>query len=286
MRLELTGRHVDITPALRRLVTAKLSKLERMLNHRAVSAQAVLSREKHSVRADITLHARGEKFLHGVGNADGWETSIGEAIAKISQQAERVKSKFTDRKRRGVRGTAAVAETGEAASVKPAAITANIVGQVPSGTTGAAFGADLKTLIAGMLSANLQVSSLVLIMSQQMALSLSLIRTSLGVKLYPDISMQGGYLEGIPVIASEAITSVGSPATGMIVAVNAKDVFLADDGMVSVDVSDQASLEMSDAPAQDGTTGGGASMVSLFQTNMIALRAEREINWKLMRAAS
>ena len=120
MRLELTGRHVDITPALRRLVTAKLSKLERMLNHRAVSAQAVLSREEHSVRADITLHARGEKFLHGVGNADGWETSIGEAIAKISQQAERVKSKFTDRKRRGVRGTAAVAETGEAASVKPA----------------------------------------------------------------------------------------------------------------------------------------------------------------------
>jgi len=56
MRLELTGRHIDITPALRRLVTAKLSKLERLLNHRAVSAQAVLSREKHSVRADITLY--------------------------------------------------------------------------------------------------------------------------------------------------------------------------------------------------------------------------------------
>ena len=104
MRLELTGRHIDITPALRRLVTAKLSKLERLLNHRAVSAQAVLSREKHSVRADITLHARGEKFLHGVGNADGWETSIGEAIDKISQQAQRVKSKDTDRKRRGVKG--------------------------------------------------------------------------------------------------------------------------------------------------------------------------------------
>jgi putative sigma-54 modulation protein len=120
MRLELTGRHVDITPALRRLVTSKLSKLERMLNHRAVSAQAVLSREKHSVRADITLHARGEKFLHGVGNAEGWETSIGEAIDKISQQAERVKSKFTDRKRRGVKGTPIIGESREAASVKPA----------------------------------------------------------------------------------------------------------------------------------------------------------------------
>jgi putative sigma-54 modulation protein len=115
MRLELTGRHVDITPGLRRLVTTKLSKLERMLNHRALSAQAVLSREKHSVRADITLHARGEKFLHGVGNGAAWEASICAAIDKLSQQAERVKSKFTDRKRRGVKGESALAEAAEAA---------------------------------------------------------------------------------------------------------------------------------------------------------------------------
>ena len=45
MRLELTGRHVDITPALRRLVDTKLGKLERLLNDRAVSAQAVLTLE-------------------------------------------------------------------------------------------------------------------------------------------------------------------------------------------------------------------------------------------------
>src|SRR5262249_2198206 len=116
MRLELTGRHVDITPALRRLVTRKLSKLERLLNHRALSAQAVLSREKHSVRADITLHARGERFLHGVGNSDAWEPSIGEAIAKISQQAQRLKTRFTDRKRRGVKGAPPAGEPAEIAA--------------------------------------------------------------------------------------------------------------------------------------------------------------------------
>jgi putative sigma-54 modulation protein len=121
MRLELTGRHVDITPALRRLVTTKLSKLERLLNHRALSAQAVLSREKHGVRADITLHARGERFLHGVGNNDAWEPSICQAIDKISQQAQRLKSKFTDRKRRGLKSTPIIGESREAAVVKPAA---------------------------------------------------------------------------------------------------------------------------------------------------------------------
>jgi putative sigma-54 modulation protein len=119
MRLELTGRHVDITPGLRRLVTRKLSKLERLLNDRAVSAQAVLSREKHSVRADITLHARGERFLHGVGNSDAWEPSIGEAIDKISQQAKRLKSKFADRKRRGLRDAPAAGEPREASAPPP-----------------------------------------------------------------------------------------------------------------------------------------------------------------------
>ena len=101
MRLELTGRHVDITPALRRLLLTKLSKLERVLNHRALSAQVVLTREKHRHRADITLHARGEQFLHGVGDATNWETSITQAIGKLTQQAQRVKGKWERRKRDG-----------------------------------------------------------------------------------------------------------------------------------------------------------------------------------------
>jgi putative sigma-54 modulation protein len=99
MRLELTGRHVEITPALRRLVEGKLSKLERLLNDHAVSAHAVLTREKHRHRTDVTLHARGEKFLHGVGDTAAWATSVAQAIEKISQQAMRVKGKWQPRKR-------------------------------------------------------------------------------------------------------------------------------------------------------------------------------------------
>jgi len=36
---------------------------------------------------------------------------------------------------------------------------------------------------------------------------------------------------------------------------------------------------------QDATNGTGASLVSLWQTNCVGLRAEREITWKLRRAA-
>jgi len=104
MRLELTGRHVEITPNLRRLVEGKLAKLERMLNDSVVSAQAVLTREKHRHRAEITLHARGEKFLHSVGSTGAWESSLADAIEKLGQQAQKVKGKWQGRKRRGPRG--------------------------------------------------------------------------------------------------------------------------------------------------------------------------------------
>jgi ribosomal subunit interface protein len=101
MRLELTGRHVDITPVLRRLVTKKLARLERMLNDSALSAQVVLTREKRARRADVTLHARGDKFLHGDGEAPVWEPALSRACDKIAQQAKKVKEKWGDRKRNG-----------------------------------------------------------------------------------------------------------------------------------------------------------------------------------------
>jgi len=122
MRLELTARHLDITPALRRLVDRKLGKLERLLNDSAVSAQAVLTLEKRRRRADITLHARGEKFLHGVGSSASWEASINAAVEKIAQQAQRVKGKWQGRKRGGRAAPAEPVEApaqAEAPAVRP-----------------------------------------------------------------------------------------------------------------------------------------------------------------------
>jgi putative sigma-54 modulation protein len=109
MRLELTGRHVEITPALRRVVDRKLVKLDRLLNDSAVSAQIVLTREKQRHRADITLHARGERFLHGMGATARWDTALTEAIGKIAQQAQTIKGKRQERKRHGGAKDAALA---------------------------------------------------------------------------------------------------------------------------------------------------------------------------------
>jgi putative sigma-54 modulation protein len=120
MRLELTGRHVDISPAIRRLVEKKLAKLERLLDHRALSAQVVLTSGKRLRRADVTLHARGERFLHGVGEASQWEPAMTRAAEKIAQQAQKVKGKWQERKRTSLSEPAGGAEpVAEPAAARP-----------------------------------------------------------------------------------------------------------------------------------------------------------------------
>jgi putative sigma-54 modulation protein len=100
MRLELTGRHVEITPGLRKQVEKRLAKLDRILKGGIVSAQAVLTLEKYRHKSEVTVHARGEHFLHGLGDTNSWATSISDAIEKIAQQLQKVKGKWQERKRR------------------------------------------------------------------------------------------------------------------------------------------------------------------------------------------
>ncbi len=166
-------------------------------------------------------------------------------------------------------------------NVSPASLTNGIVALTPSGTDAAAVRADIAQLLAGYITANIDPSNVVFIMPPATALAISLMRNALGQKEFPTLSMKGGTLEGFPVIVSQYAALIGSPASNHFVAVDASNVFLADDGAVSIDVSREASLEMSDAPGTDTGT-----VVSMFQTNQLAIRAERYINWALRRSAA
>lgn len=108
MRLELTGRHVEITPEIRALVEKRLAKLDRLLSGGIVSAQTVLTIEKYRHRSECTVHTRGDHFLHGLGDTNTWESSVSDAIEKIAQQVAKMKGKWQQRKRRA--GSARVAE--------------------------------------------------------------------------------------------------------------------------------------------------------------------------------
>jgi putative sigma-54 modulation protein len=102
MRLELTGRHITITPAIRKLVEQQVARVLRLLNDSAVSGQVVLTKEKSRVHCDATIHARGEKFLHGAAGGRDVEMALSAALDKIDRQAQKLKGKWTERKRRGI----------------------------------------------------------------------------------------------------------------------------------------------------------------------------------------
>jgi len=99
MRLQLKGRQVEITPALEKLAADRLAKIERRLNNALVSTQLVLSQEKNRYVVELTVHARGDHILHGIGSTGRWSTSFTAAVLKVMQQAEKVKGKWEARKR-------------------------------------------------------------------------------------------------------------------------------------------------------------------------------------------
>jgi putative sigma-54 modulation protein len=102
MRLELTGRHVTITPAVRKAVERRLARLARLLNDSIVSMQVVVTREKSRTHVDITLHARGDHFFHAAATGRDLPAALGAATEKIEHQAQKLKSKWTEGKRQGV----------------------------------------------------------------------------------------------------------------------------------------------------------------------------------------
>jgi len=101
MRLDITGRHVDITPPIRQLIDRRLARLGRLLNDSVISAQVVLTKEKYRHRTEIIIHARGDHMLRGLGEGNAWNLSLRQAAEKIEQQAQKLKGKWAERKRRG-----------------------------------------------------------------------------------------------------------------------------------------------------------------------------------------
>jgi HK97 family phage major capsid protein/HK97 family phage prohead protease len=130
--------------------------------------------------------------------------------------------------------------------------------------------ADIMGLISHYATNNIPVDGVTFIMSAANALALTF-RTNLdGSPEFPGITVNGGNYKGLTFITSQA-------AGTNVISLQPSLVLYADDGGVSIDASEQASLQMDSAPASpaDATT----VYVSLWQTNTIGLRAERFINW-------
>jgi putative sigma-54 modulation protein len=99
MRLTLTGRQVEITPAMNRLVERKMARLVRVLNDRAVSGQVEFWPEKFRHVVEVHVHARGGHMLKGRAVATSWDEALSQAVDRLVQQGQKLKGKWQERKR-------------------------------------------------------------------------------------------------------------------------------------------------------------------------------------------
>lgn len=154
----------------------------------------------------------------------------------------------------------------------PAAITYNAPSTAASGDANA----DVKTLIAGY-SGDLRRAAVILHPQTSVAMGLALQGSMSDTRL----GITGGMLAGIPAIASEGVPLDSNGASIIILDVGALAAALEIDEVL---IAPEASVEMDTAPVHNSTTPTGASLVSLFQTNSIGIKAEGRVDWQLLRA--
>jgi HK97 family phage major capsid protein/HK97 family phage prohead protease len=152
------------------------------------------------------------------------------------------------------------------ANVSPASITNGTVAIASGGD----IAADLRALIGWFATNNIPLGGLTLIMSEANGFILGQKVNAQGMKVYPNVSVAGGSIDGMTVVTSNT-------AGTNVIAVQPRYVLFADDGGVTIDVSREASVQMDSAP--DNPALATTVLTSLWQNNLVGLRAERFINW-------
>jgi putative sigma-54 modulation protein len=97
MNVEITGRHVLITPAIRTYVLKRLRKFVKILGD-DISFHVIVDVEKERQTAEILLKSK-LLDLTGKGQTDDMYNSIVRAIEKLERQALKHKSKMIEGKR-------------------------------------------------------------------------------------------------------------------------------------------------------------------------------------------
>jgi HK97 family phage major capsid protein len=158
--------------------------------------------------------------------------------------------------------------------VNPGSITNGITPIPATGSTVAQVTADLGTMLSAMAGAGIPMNAPAWIMHPRSAIYLSLLRGATDAPAFPSMAANNTLL-GYPVVLSTTSPLAGGPGfLGQIVLLDQRQILLADEGGVTLDVSREASLQLDSAPATPP-----APLTSLWQQNLIGIKAERYIYW-------
>ena len=101
MQLNLTGHHVEITPAIRDYVVTKLSRINRHFDH-VIDVNVVMTVEKLDQKIEASVHLSG-KDIHVQSHDGDMYAAIDGLIDKLDRQVLRHKERFQPRSAQGIK---------------------------------------------------------------------------------------------------------------------------------------------------------------------------------------
>src|ERR1700676_4989724 len=97
MNVEFTGRHYEVTPAVRKEVETGLTKLRKILGDR-FETKVILAVEKHRHKAEITINPRNGPLV-GLAQAKDMMIAVNQALDHLERQAVKYKTRWQSKKR-------------------------------------------------------------------------------------------------------------------------------------------------------------------------------------------
>jgi putative sigma-54 modulation protein len=112
MKFEYTGRHMEVTPALRSHVEEHFQRLNHLFDGQALNAHVIIEVEKGRHRSEMIVKWRNEVLTANSTLADMYQ-SLSKTIDKIEKQALKIKNKIIDKHHKAKKVTAVVAPEDE-----------------------------------------------------------------------------------------------------------------------------------------------------------------------------
>ena len=97
MNVEYTGRHYEVTSAIRKEVETGLAKIRKILGDR-FETKVILAVEKHRHKAEITISPRNGPLV-GLAQAKDMSIAVNEALDHLEKQAIKYKTRWQSKKR-------------------------------------------------------------------------------------------------------------------------------------------------------------------------------------------
>jgi HK97 family phage major capsid protein len=156
----------------------------------------------------------------------------------------------------------------------PGSVTHGAWSMPSSGSSANAIVADLAALAQHLVAEGSDLRSAAWILNTRTALYLTSLRED-GAAVFPGLTPIGGSLLGLRAVASSGVPISASPSSTIIALVDPRRVLLADDSLVAIEGTTDASVAADDAPV-----GGAQQLTPLWQGNLAAAKLLRWINFE------